>query len=213
MLIGLAGVTSTGKTTMAAAIKEHYGNRVVVQDKISRKEIYSYVADNTRSNEGFHQYTNSNIQELTNRQRALFDIGRVNLQMKKEKDLLDEELQAENRPVIIDGCTLVKITYLIYLSAPFIVEYFGDNKLTEIVEKGLAHCNQYYSSIFYLPVTRLPFAEADHRLFKNEYIRTGQDAILNRLLATKIKHSVDIERFNKTDMNLVFDELSKRGVS
>jgi len=207
MMIGLAGVTSTGKTTMANAIKERYGNRVVVQEKISRREIFKF-----RYAKDGYILNSEDLRKLTNKERAMFDISRVELQMKKESDLLEKFRLHDPIPIIIDGCTLVKIAYLIYLSAPFIVEYFGEDMLTEIVEEGLAHCNKYYSSIFYLPVTRLPFKEADHRVFKNEYIRTGQDAILNRLMTTKIKPMMDIVSFNQIDMNLVFDELSKMGI-
>src|SRR5579864_4315995 len=165
MLIGLAGVTSTGKTTMATAIKERYGNRIIVQEKISRQEIYEYAQFGRKDND---------LRKLTNKERAIFDVARVELQMKKEGLLIGQLIHNENiKAAVIDGCTLVKIAYLIYLSAPFIVEYFGDDKLTDIIERGLLHCNKYYNSIFYLPVYRLPFAEADHRLFKNEYIRTG----------------------------------------
>lgn len=206
MIIGLAGVTSTGKTTMANAIKERYGNKVLVQEKISRQEIYEYAHFGIRDND---------LRKLSNKERAVFDIARVELQMQSELHMFNwikNTPSLTNKFGVIDGCTLVKIAYLIYLSAPFIVEYFGNDKLTEIIEKGLEHCNKHYSTIFYLPVTRLPFKEADHRLFKNEYIRTGQDAILNRLMTTKLNDSVNIVRFDSTNMNVTFDELSKMGV-
>jgi hypothetical protein len=208
MLIGLAGVTSTGKTTIATAIKERYGDRINIIEKISRKEILDYVEERFEYKKGTFTGVND-LTLLSEDDRASFDIGRVELQMKAE----DAFAQNSDRPTIIDGCTLVKIAYLIYLSAPAIVQYLGEDMLTSIIEKGLEHCNKYYSSIFYLPVTRLPFKEADHRLFKNEYIRTGQDAILNRLMTTKLRRvAIDLVTFGNTDMNLVFDELSKMGV-
>lgn len=196
MLIGLAGVTSTGKTTMATAIRNRYGKNVVILDKISREKIFNFGQMDCP-----HDLT-----KATNKQRATFDMNRILLQMKCEKDLSNSKV-----PVIVDGCALVKAAYAIYLSAPFIVQYYDEEILTTLIQQCIDHVNLCYSSIFYLPVTRLPFTEADHRVFKNKYIRTGQDAIL-RTLFDELDEHISIETFYSTEMDLVYDELAKRGL-
>ena len=75
MLIGLAGVTSTGKTTLAGAIKDEFGDSVSILNKISRQEIYEYIG---------HPEFNPNLAECSNKERIMFDTGRCLLQMKKE---------------------------------------------------------------------------------------------------------------------------------
>lgn len=195
MLIGLAGVTSTGKTTMANAIREHFGNRVNVLDKISRKDIYDYFGNGN---------LNPDLRMLSQEDRIQFDVNRVLLQVKKENELIF----GTKIPLFVDGCSLVKIVYLIYLSGQFM----DDQSLKKTVEWGIEHVNKKYDALFYLPVTRLPFTEADHRLFRSEYVRTAQDSLLNRLITTKLNPSIKVVRFDSTDFNLVLDEIHKLGI-
>lgn len=196
MIIGLAGVTSTGKSTLAGTIKDEFGDRVQILDKISRQEIYDY-AD-------FDDLTDKDLHRLSIDMRVHFDVARCKLQMKKEI------LCGVGRyaPLVIDGCAIVKVAYLIYLSGQYMVPKELDDLVAEVIE----HCVKNYKAIFFLPVTRMPFTVADHRYFSSEWVRKGQDAILWRLLFREIGPKIDLNVIASLDNNLVLDQLRKMGV-
>jgi hypothetical protein len=187
---------------MATAIKERYGDRVGVLGKISRQRIF----DSAQIGPGNLRGCPHDLRLATEEQRANFDMHRVQMQMLAEK-----ELQMANLTYFVDGAALVKLAYMLYLSAPKLVQMYGQSTMDALCRQVINHCNLLYSSIFYLPVTRIPFVDADHRLFKSKWIRTAQDAILHRLISTEIS-IINVETFYTADMNLVFDELSKRGL-
>lgn len=198
MLIGLAGVTSTGKSTMANAIKEHFGDKVVVIDKVSRATIYDHI--------GFPKETSTDLRQLSQEDRIKFDMGRVAVQIGIEIQTIKDN--PANIPVIVDGCAFLKMIYLIHLSGQFM----DAKSLDKTVEDTLYYINNVYHSIFYLPVTRLSFTAADHRLFSSEYVRTLQDAMLQRMLTTKLRASLNVVRMNQISFGYVFDEIYKLGV-
>lgn len=223
MIIGLAGVTSTGKTTMATAIKERYGNAVEILWKIPRTTVFDAIRAHVESSPSFYEtfvghgmeYARSSatkiphdLTQATDYQRALFDLFRLRVQMSMEA-----RASKLGITTIVDGCSIVKAAYMLYLSAPAVVQYFSDNLLTELVDQTIKFTNETFSSIFYLPFQRVPFQKADHRVFKNKFIRMSQDAILHRLLSTELaRESVKIESFYTLDMENVFDVLAKMGV-
>ncbi len=183
MLIGLAGVTSTGKTTLAGAIQDEFGFRVVILNKISRQEIYDFT--------GFDNLTDKDLYRLSNEHRAKFDVGRCMLQMRREEDASLEPIDSfkfKAPAVIVDGCAIVKAAYMIYLSGQFMKPDVLDNMVHQVLE----HCVKTYKSIFFLPVTRMPFTVADHRYFSAEWVRKGQDAILWRLLFRELGTKIPI---------------------
>jgi len=202
MLIGLAGVTSTGKTTLTGSIKEEFGDRVKILDKISRIEIYQHMG---------HSEMNPDLPACSNEQRVIFDVGRCVLQMAKEREMYEryhDSANVKQPAIVIDGCAIVKAAYMIFLSGQFMKPETLDAMVHEVID----HCVTYYKSIFFLPVTRMPFTAADHRYFSSEYVRKGQDAILWRLLFREIGPRMDVNIFPTLDNNTVLDQLRKMGV-
>lgn len=186
MKIGIAGVSSTGKSTLAKVVAEQL-NLPVILDKDIHTRCWTWLDERglTPSTKFFPEMSR---EDHLNFERAMFSIR------------VGEETALQN--FVADETPLDFLNYLYHTCAPY-PDLISTAEVKDMVQT-MWHMTSKYDMIWYLAPGQIP-VEHDNRRFTNEHLLAGWDYTLRGLvgaLADKRKNNRPVIGFLKDVPNL-----------